>query len=326
MLCCLVRLGYLVLLFRNVPAPPARNGGAVHNMHSSRPMRCLSFCLLTALICAGCAAPTWTKPGLTQAEFLRDRYECERDSELVGAMPTGPYGGLILATAQVGLLARKREMKDMCMRAKGYVQGDEPSVDAGSTLQAAPASPPAGQAATASPPSSAPNRVESTRAPNCPGASVWNGQACTAASGVPPTVAASTPTVPAEGAGRSLATIPPNIETPRATPAPVLAITPAWLMTTWNGMYRGREVSIRILDDASGTMTWTMTARTSAGVSVGLSGAVHIGVANNTRVVLVGSDLSGARVSWRLTRNLDMLRGEVLTAETSEPVVLRPAR
>jgi hypothetical protein len=118
-------------------APPALSGGAVHNMHSLGRMRYFSFCLLTALICTGCAAPTWTKPGLTQAEFLRDRYECERDSELVGAMPTGPYGGMILATAQIGLLARKREMKDMCMRAKGYVQGDEPSVDARSTLQAA---------------------------------------------------------------------------------------------------------------------------------------------------------------------------------------------
>jgi hypothetical protein len=290
-------------------------------MHSLGRMRYFSFCLLTALICTGCAAPTWTKPGLTQAEFLRDRYECERDSELVGAMPTGPYGGMILATAQIGLLARKREMKDMCMRAKGYVQGDEPSVDARSTLQAAPASPPA----TPSPPLPAPNRVESTPAPSCPRTSVWNGQACAAASEAPPKVAASTPPVPAEGAGRSLARIPPIIETPRPTPAPVLAITPAWLMATWTAMYRGREVSIRILDDASGTMTWTMTARTSPGVSVGRSGAVHIGIANNTRVVLVGSDLSGARVSWRLTRDLDMLRGEVLTAETSEPVVLRRA-
>jgi hypothetical protein len=91
-------------------------------------------------ICAllyGCAAPPWTKTGLTQQELLRDRYECERQSEAVGVLPTGPYGGLVLVTAQIGWIARKRELLDMCMRSKGYTPG-EPTFDTQDTVAPAP--------------------------------------------------------------------------------------------------------------------------------------------------------------------------------------------
>ena len=80
---------------------------------------------LAVIPLAGCAAPTWVKYGVTAQEQLRERYECERDSEMVGAMPTGPYGGLVLASAQLGYIARKNEMKRMCMRSKGYVTVEE---------------------------------------------------------------------------------------------------------------------------------------------------------------------------------------------------------
>jgi hypothetical protein len=62
-----------------------------------------------AVVLAGCAQKVWTKPGLTQAEFNRDQYMCEKD-----ARQSGYFGGGI-----AGAIAMQ-EFQNKCMVANGY--------------------------------------------------------------------------------------------------------------------------------------------------------------------------------------------------------------
>jgi len=77
-----------------------------------------------ALLLVGCSA-TWSRPGVTRTEVQQDSHACERESEGVGVMPTGPYGGLVLAMAQLGWAKRKSELFRGCMRARGYTTDED---------------------------------------------------------------------------------------------------------------------------------------------------------------------------------------------------------
>jgi hypothetical protein len=69
----------------------------------------MKLAILALLLLAGCASPgTWTKANLTQQEYLRDWWECERDMRI--ATGDGPY-------------ARPR-MFGLCMQSRGYVRVD----------------------------------------------------------------------------------------------------------------------------------------------------------------------------------------------------------
>jgi hypothetical protein len=214
----------------------------------------------------------------------------------------------------IGDRVRRERMFERCMEARGYTKENAPKIAV---------SHPTNQ-----------RGVDSRPRVSCAGTSVWNGTGCTTAPEDAPTSDSSTPTTTAAARDRSMPTSPSHVpvpgpsglEQPRPASGTVAAITPAWLAATWNGMYRGREVAIRIVDDSASTMSWAMIARTPGGISVGQPGSVRIGVANNTRVLLTGYDLSGTVVQWRLSRDADVLRGEVLTVETSETVLLRRGR
>lgn len=61
--------------------------------------------LLPLLALAGCSPPVWGREGGTQAEFLRDKYECNRDS-------------LQVNTQGLWRMAFFQE----CLESKGYVK------------------------------------------------------------------------------------------------------------------------------------------------------------------------------------------------------------
>ena len=66
--------------------------------------------LLVLLMLVGCGTQmAWNKPGVTQAEFNRDRYSCERDARQSGYFGSGLAG----AANMQGFFHR-------CMEAQGY--------------------------------------------------------------------------------------------------------------------------------------------------------------------------------------------------------------
>lgn len=82
-------------------------------------MRHAATWTLCITLLAGCAT-TWTKPGLSDRDYARDDYECERDAQSLSNLPALTQGGLI-AAAQYGMAASKRrEMYGRCMAARGY--------------------------------------------------------------------------------------------------------------------------------------------------------------------------------------------------------------
>jgi len=75
-----------------------------------------SLIILTAaasLTLSGCMAPmVWSKPGLTQEEWLADSYACERDTRGAAQSFGGGIDGMLQA----------REFLARCLRSKGYAQ------------------------------------------------------------------------------------------------------------------------------------------------------------------------------------------------------------
>jgi len=68
------------------------------------------LCLMAlAGLLAGCAGMTANKPGVTQAEFDRDSYECKRDVRQSGYTGSGIAGAL-----------QGRGFLQECMTARGY--------------------------------------------------------------------------------------------------------------------------------------------------------------------------------------------------------------
>jgi len=64
--------------------------------------------LLLSLAVAGCQT-YWTKPGFNQADWNRDRYECERDMR-----QSGYYGGGIVGAINA------QDFFEECLVARGY--------------------------------------------------------------------------------------------------------------------------------------------------------------------------------------------------------------
>lgn len=93
--------------------------------------------IMAANTVIGCAS-TWSKPGVTESEFRRDCYECQRDAAMVGQSPA-PYRPAIYPSTTYGttqsasddLMALSRNMSQLsaresmferCMQSKGYSQ------------------------------------------------------------------------------------------------------------------------------------------------------------------------------------------------------------
>ena len=72
-------------------------------------MRRIILAVLIAVTLGGCAQYMWVKNGATDAEFRKDRYECERDMRQSGYYGGGLYGALNMM-----------EFGEQCMRARGY--------------------------------------------------------------------------------------------------------------------------------------------------------------------------------------------------------------
>lgn len=71
----------------------------------------LAGTLMLAALLGGCAQMIFEKSGVTQQEFSKDKYECERDSR-----QSGYYGeGLVGALNMQGFF-------DRCMEARGYTK------------------------------------------------------------------------------------------------------------------------------------------------------------------------------------------------------------
>ena len=68
--------------------------------------------VLLILMLAGCTM-TYTKPGLTQEEFNRDRYECQRAADAAAA------GAAVGGTSNP---FAARERMQQCMESKGYTR------------------------------------------------------------------------------------------------------------------------------------------------------------------------------------------------------------
>lgn len=93
--------------------------------------------LLIMVANTGCSS-VWTKPGVTESEFRRDCYECQRDAAMVGQAPAPyrpaiyantPYGtmqsssdDLMALSHNMGQLSARENMFDRCMQSKGYSQ------------------------------------------------------------------------------------------------------------------------------------------------------------------------------------------------------------
>ena len=101
--------------------------------------------LLSLLVLGGCAEPVWIRPPqMSQQDFQRHAYECERDAEMLPAMPRpaappptysgyvspggyytatprpDPGQGLQDLAAVLGDRARRDSMFERCLEAKGY--------------------------------------------------------------------------------------------------------------------------------------------------------------------------------------------------------------
>jgi len=71
------------------------------------------FTAAAGLALGGCMAPSvWSKPGLTQEEWLADSYACERDTRGAAQSFGGGIDGMLQA----------RDFLARCLRSKGYAQ------------------------------------------------------------------------------------------------------------------------------------------------------------------------------------------------------------
>jgi hypothetical protein len=64
---------------------------------------------IALLLLTACATFVWTKDSFTQQDFLRDRYECERDMR-----QSGYYGGGLAGAINM------QNFFDSCMVARGW--------------------------------------------------------------------------------------------------------------------------------------------------------------------------------------------------------------
>jgi uncharacterized protein YceK len=77
-------------------------------------MKKILFALIVAALLSGCARTMWIKADATQEEFLRDRYECERDMR-----QTFRTEGLDLGDSMTAAFNGQYFFRS-CMESKGY--------------------------------------------------------------------------------------------------------------------------------------------------------------------------------------------------------------
>lgn len=84
--------------------------------------------LLTLVGFLTACSPVYSKPGMTQAEFDRDAYACQRDALSIPPTPQsmipGAYGQPVYSDPSLGWFhtAAAVRLLDACMRARGYVR------------------------------------------------------------------------------------------------------------------------------------------------------------------------------------------------------------
>ena len=86
---------------------------------------------LMTFVLAGCSSPAivWNKPGATQNEFNRDKYQCVQESRTSwSGGGTGSVGIFMMASAKSNAEKQSQEFFRMCMEANGYT-GQEVSND-----------------------------------------------------------------------------------------------------------------------------------------------------------------------------------------------------
>jgi hypothetical protein len=99
-------------------------------------MRRCASALLVLLWATGCAVTFWTKPGVTAAEWVRDRDACAGAAMYVpgatAAMPAVPSLSTSLSKRDAYRMAtvftqrqRQQPLFASCLRAKGYKQARE---------------------------------------------------------------------------------------------------------------------------------------------------------------------------------------------------------
>lgn len=79
----------------------------------------MKYMLISSLFLAGCVTPKYTKPGATQQEFMRDRYECLRQTQQRQESMTSGLGGSYTSTVRPSCSAL-----GSCLAAYGYYQDD----------------------------------------------------------------------------------------------------------------------------------------------------------------------------------------------------------
>lgn len=80
-------------------------------------MKKILFLIIITLLLSSCGPKLyWTKPNFSEQEFLKDRYECQYQSEILFAqLSAGKYTSI---TAR----GDANQNFSMCMRARGYNQ------------------------------------------------------------------------------------------------------------------------------------------------------------------------------------------------------------
>lgn len=105
---CLCELG-IIFLESRVDGPPYLRG--------ELPMtKRFMMVVLAVLLAVGCAAPVWTKPGGTEADFARDKYACAQEAKVpYSSAYVNPYGGAAAGGVQID-----RTLYNACMEARGW--------------------------------------------------------------------------------------------------------------------------------------------------------------------------------------------------------------
>jgi predicted aspartyl protease len=100
------------------------------SMRGARMVKRFIAAVPVTLVLFGCAAQTtWTKPGLTQDQFAKDRYSCMQQSQQrVSSAYVDQYGG-----GSINHVITNANLFNACMTAQGYTLVKQASVDQAKT-------------------------------------------------------------------------------------------------------------------------------------------------------------------------------------------------
>ena len=74
--------------------------------------------LIAGVLLTGCAQTVWDKPGVTEADWRRDLYECHY--AVAALPPIAQERWDVLNSAAWWSIARQQQMETLCFEAKGY--------------------------------------------------------------------------------------------------------------------------------------------------------------------------------------------------------------